>query len=90
MTERVARLEARTEERERMVDDVRQALANFEQRVDRRFEAVDRRFEAIDRRFDNVDQRFEAMNTKISRHFYWIVGLQITTLTAILAALAAR
>jgi hypothetical protein len=30
------------------------------------------------------------MGTKISRHFYWIVGLQITTLTAILAALAAR
>ena len=97
MTERVARLEARTEERDRMVDDIRQSLVTFEQRVDRRFEAVDRRFDAIDRRFDAidrrfdaVDRRFDAVDTKISRHFYWIVGLQITTLTAILGALAAR
>ena len=71
------------------------------QAVDRRFEAVDRRFEAIDRRFDTVDRRldglddkmsrqFETVHDRMSRQFMWLVGIQVTTLAAIVAALLTR
>lgn len=62
--------------------------------IDRRFEAIDRRFEAIDRRFDAVDlrfvgldQRFDALDSKVSRQFVWLVGIQVTSLIAIVGAL---
>lgn len=91
-----------------MVDGIREAVANLEVRMDRRFEAVDRRFEAIDRRFEAVDLRFDgvyrrllaieqkldlrtdALEHKMSHQFMWLVGVQVTTLAAIVAALAAR
>jgi chromosome segregation ATPase len=57
---------------------------------DRRFEAIDRRFEAIDRRFDTVDRRIDSLDDKVSRQFVWLVGLQVTTLVAIVGALLAR
>lgn len=57
--------------------------------IDRRFEAIDRRFEAIDRRFETMDRRFEAMDQKQSRQFLWIVGIQITTMLAVVGALGA-
>lgn len=40
---------------------------------------IDARFEAVDRRFDTVD-----------RHVVWLVGIQVTTLVAIVGALLAR
>jgi hypothetical protein len=58
--------------------------------IDRRFEAVDRRFEAVERRFDTVDRRIDALDDKVSRQFVWLVGLQVTTLVAIVGALVAR
>lgn len=65
--------------------------------IDRRFEAIDRRFEAIDRRFDSLERRFDVferrvdgLDDKMSRQFTWLVGLQVTTLGAIFAALLAR
>jgi hypothetical protein len=65
--------------------------------IDRRFEAIDRRFEAIDGRFAGMDGRFEAMerrfgtmDDRVSRQFMWLVGIQVTTLVAIVAALVAR
>ena len=55
---------------------VEAAIHHLEQRTDARFDAVDRRFEALD--------------DKISRQFTWLVGIQITTLVAIVAALISR
>ena len=114
LEKRVAHLEGKVGE----FVGVREALAQFEQRVDgrfetvdgrfeaidrrfdaidrrfetidRRFEAIDRRFDAVDRRFDAVDRRFDAVDDKLSRQFQWLVGLQITTLVAIVGALLAR
>ena len=61
--------------------------------MDRRFEAMDRRFEAMDRRFEALEQRFdqrlEAFDQKLSRQFFWVVGIQITTVLAMTGAIAA-
>jgi hypothetical protein len=86
LEKRVAYLEGKVEE----FVGLREALAQFEQRVDGRFETVDRRFEAIDRRFESMDRRFDAVDDKLSRQFQWLVGIQITTLVAIVGALLAR
>jgi uncharacterized coiled-coil protein SlyX len=81
--ERVAFLEGRVVEHSRMIDGIRDAMVGLEHRMDRRFEALERRFDAIDRRIDGLDVR-------ISRQFTWIVGLHVTTLAAVVAALLAR
>ena len=70
-------------------DRMERRLDGMEQRFDRRFEAVDRRFEAIDRRFEAADRRFEKMEQTTSTHFRWIVGIQMTTLLTMVAAMAA-
>ena len=102
--ERVAYIEGQVSEQSHALVEVRDAVRSLEHRmdarfegVDRRFEAVDRRFEAIDRRFDAVDHRFDtvdrridALDDKVSRQFVWLVGLQVTTLVAIVGALLAR
>ena len=51
---------------------------------------MDARFDLVDRRFESVDRRFESMDDKISRQFIWVVGVQVTTLVAIVGALLAR
>lgn len=94
LDERVAFLEGRVGEHAQMIGDIRGAIVNLEQRMDRRFELVDRRFTALedkmDRRFAAVDQRIDGLDTKMSRQFLWLVGLQVTTLAAMVAAFTAR
>jgi hypothetical protein len=51
---------------------------------------MDARFEAVDRRFDTADRRIDVLDSKVSNHFVWLVGLQVTTLVAIVGALLAR
>lgn len=50
----------------------------------------DTRFDQLERRFDVVDRRFEGLDEKVARHFTWLVGIQVTTLAAIVGALLAR
>ena len=68
--------------------------------IDRRFEAIDRRFEAMERRFESIEQRFDRMeqsvdkrldrlDQQVSRQFFWVVGIQITTVLAMAGAMAA-
>ncbi len=104
LEERVAFLEGRVVEHSHMLDGIREAIVHLEQRMDRRFElleqrfaSIDQRFSAIDQRFTAVDQRFSAvdrrldnLDAKMSRQFMWLVGIQVTTLVAIVAALVAR
>jgi len=58
--------------------------------VDYQLEAIERRFDAIDRRFNAVDRKLDLLDEKVSRQFVWLVGLQVTTLVAIIGALLAR
>ena len=94
LEERVAFLEGRIVEHSRTMDGIREAIVALEQRMDRRFEGVDRRFESMERRFEaldlKLDQRTAALDEKISRQFTWVVGIQVTTLVAIVASLLAR
>jgi tetrahydromethanopterin S-methyltransferase subunit G len=97
LEERVAFIEGQMSEQSHALLQVRDAVGSLEHRIDarfeaidRRFEAVDRRFETIDRRFDSVDRRIDRLDDKVSRHFLWLVGLQITTLLAVVSALLAR
>lgn len=74
--ERVAYLEGQVNELSEGLSDVRGAIRHLEQRVDVRFDAVDRRFDALDH--------------KVSSQFMWIVGIQVTTLVALVVALISR
>lgn len=84
LEERVAFLEGRVVEHSGALDGVRGAVASLEQRMDRRFEQLEQR---MDRRFEDVDRRLDALDAKMSRQFTWLVGIQATTLVAIVAAL---
>ena len=83
LEERVAYIEGQVSEQSHALIEVREAVRSLEHRVDVRFEAVDRRF-------DTVDRRIDALDSKVSQYFAWMVGLQVTTLVAIVAALLAR
>ena len=90
LDERVAFLEGRVVEHSHMLDGIREAIVHLEQRMDRRFELLEQRFAAIDQRFVGLDQRIDNLDAKVSRQFMWLVGIQMTTLAAIVAALVAR
>jgi len=90
LEERVAYIEGQVSEQSHALVEVREAVRSLERHMDARFEAVDHRFEAVDRRFDTMDRRIDALDDKVSRQFVWLVGLQVTTLVAIVGALLAR
>lgn len=90
LEERVAYLEGKVEEHARGMDGMRDAIVQLGQRLVHLEERMDRRFEAIDRRFEGVERRLDGLDDKLSRHFVWLVGVQVTTLAAIIAALVAR
>jgi hypothetical protein len=69
-------LEGQVSEHVHTLLDLRDSIRQFERRVEARFDAVDRRFEIQDE--------------KLARQFTWVVGIQVTTLVAILGALPAR
>lgn len=99
--ERMAYLEGRVEEHSRNVDGIREAVANLERRTDARFvsleqrteafgQRVDHHFEAVDRRFEGLERRLDGLDEKMTRYFVWLVGMQVTTLAAVVAALVGR
>ena len=44
----------------------------------------------IDVRFGSVEAWFDTLDHKVSSQFMWIVGIQVTTLVAIVVALISR
>jgi len=87
--ERLATVEHKVEENARRTDGLHEAISELGNRMERRFEAVDRRLEAIDRRFEAIDRRFEGIERNMSGQFRWIIGIQMTTLIAMIGAIAA-
>ena len=88
--ERVRHLERKVVEHSHQISSVREAVASLEARMDRRFEQVDRRFEQIDQRFLGLEGRIEALDSKLSRHFLWLVGIVVTAMAAMLVTVATR
>jgi len=74
--ERVAHLEGQVNEVSQGLSDVKGAIRHLEQRADTRFDGIDRRFDTLD--------------DKLSRQFMWLVGIHVTTLTAVVVALIMR
>ncbi len=52
-----------------------------------RFATIYRRFDTIDRRFALIGQRLDALDQKVSRYLVWLVGIQVSVLLAVIAAL---
>jgi len=42
------------------------------------------------RQIDGIREAIQSLDAKVSRQFMWLVGIQVTTLAAIVAALLAR
>lgn len=74
--ERVSYLEGQLSEQSHALQELRSDIRRLDTRMDARFDVVDRRFEALE--------------GKMSTQFLWLVGIQITTLVAIVGALLAR
>ena len=100
LREAVVDFARRMEQGFEVIDRRFEAIDQRFEAIDRRFEAMDRRFEAIDqrlevmeRRFDRmeqrVDQRLDRLDQQMSRQFFWVVGIQITTVLAMTGAIAA-
>ena len=80
MERRVAHLEGQVSEQSQALAAIRDSLGRFEQRVDARFNAFEQR----------VDARFNALENKMSTQFLWIIGVQVTVLVAVLAAMLSQ
>jgi len=77
--ERLAYLEGRVQEYSHM-GELRGALLRLDGRMDGLDQKIDRFREELARRIDGVDHR-------ISRGFFWVVGMQLTVLLAIVGTL---
>jgi predicted RNase H-like nuclease (RuvC/YqgF family) len=86
----VRHLEYRMDGRFEAVDQRFESIDRRFEMIDRRFEAIDRRFEGVDRRFEGLERRLDGMDSKMSQQFLWLVGIQVTTLVAIVGALLSR
>ena len=71
------------EEHSRGFTDVRGALERVESRIDR----LDQKLE---QRIDRLDGRIDRLEDRVARQFVWLVGIQVTTLVAIVGALLVR
>ncbi|HVZ22353.1 MAG TPA: hypothetical protein VG871_14875 [Vicinamibacterales bacterium] len=76
LDERVARIEGRMTEQSKTLDFFRDAMNR-----------IDGRFAQMDARFAQVDVRFDHLEDKMSRQFVWLVGIQVTTLLAMIGGL---
>lgn len=83
LDERVAYLEGRLEDHTSTVISLRDDMRD-------RFDGVDERFERVDERFDRIDRRLDRLDDRLSRHFTWLVGIQVAVLIAVLGALLGR
>ena len=80
-------VDKRFEAIDRRFDAVDGRFESLQQRIEARFETVDRRIDSLD---DKVSRQIHSLDDKVSRHFVWFVGVQVTTLVAIVGALLSR
>lgn len=87
LEERVAYLEGQVSEHSQTLIDIRDSIRQLERRMDGRLDTLDRRIEGLE---DKLGRRVESLEEKVSRQFVWLVGIQVTTLVAIVGALLSR
>ena len=80
LDERVAYIEGRLDEQSQRFDG-----------LDGKFDRLDARFDRLDAKLDGIAQRLDAridvLDGRASRHFTWLVGIQVAALVAIVTAL---
>jgi hypothetical protein len=72
------------------MESVEERMAYVEGRLEEQGIAMNDMRDAIVRLEDRMDQRFDRLEDRMSRSFMWQVGIQITTLTAVVVALLSR
>ena len=83
--ERVGLLEGRVGEQSMRIDDVRDAVASLEARMDRRLEQLeqrmDQRFASVDSRFAVMDQRFLGIDGRLDtmNKLLWSLIIAVAT-----------
>jgi uncharacterized coiled-coil protein SlyX len=102
LEKRVSRIVETEADMSELIARMDQRFDALNDKLDRRFEVVD---EKVDRRFDVLDarlahqfdvfdtrlsHRFDVLDARLSRQFMWLVGLQVTILLAVIAALVAH
>ena len=87
LEERVAYLEGQVSEHTQTLIDIRDSIRQLERRFDARLDTIDRRIDGLE---DKLGRRIEGLEDKLARQFSWLVGIQVTTLVAIVGALLAR
>lgn len=87
----LGRLEQRTDDGFARVDRQFDRIDARFDRIDDRFVQIDARLANSDDRFntllDRLDDRFQRIESRAATDFRWIVGIQMTTLVAVVAAL---
>ena len=91
-------VEGQVSEHTQTLIDIRDSIRQLERRFDARLDTIDRRIDGLedklDRRIDGLEdklgRRIEGLDDKLGRQFSWLVGIQVTTLVAIVGALLAR
>ncbi len=59
----------------------------LDQRLSGRIDALGGRIDALGGRIDALDGRINALDQKFSRFFLWVIGIQVSILLAVIAAL---
>ena len=55
--------------------------------IEGQFQAMRDSLAGIERRIDRLEHRIDGLEEKMSRQFLWLVGIQITTLLAMVATI---
>ena len=87
---RIAYLEGRLEDHAGTVGSVRQDVANLRQMIqhlDQKVQHLDQKIQYLDQK---VDRLFFNLDSKVSRQFVWLVGMQVGVLVAIVGAMFRR
>jgi hypothetical protein len=82
LEQRVERVEVHVDAHQQLLTDLRTGLRQFEARVDARFAQIDGRFLAL-------DQKVDAVRHEMAFQFRWLVGLMLTGMATIAAAILA-
>ena len=86
LEDRVALVEGRIGEQSMRIDDVREAVASLEARIDRRLEQFEQR---MDLRFAGVDQRLDSLGARVDRVGHILIGLLIAIVGGLAGVIAA-
>jgi hypothetical protein len=88
--ERVAYLEGQMSEYSHSLLQVRDGMRDLADSVRQLGDRVGHLEQRVGDLGHRLDMRIDTLDAKVSRHFVWLVGMQVTTLVAIVGALLAR